>query len=871
MRGTNLSKSPTRVLAFVAVIAAFGTAAAPAHAVTKTLTYSCTWPGIGAQDLTVAYDAAIAAISPVGRPTGETPVNVRILGKGDTGISAQVVGAVSLEGRLTADAQISGPGVLETKPLVVDLSRTVVPGSGDVPFDGSGAFGSVTFAAPGATSIGVDAPLLTMVAFGSDGRPIVIDPEFLGVPQIDADPKTFEVPCGPKSTSQDSTLATGTAAQSDDFTAPAAPGKPIAASVTHRGASISWPLSVEADVLSYEVTYVSGLGTSATRVASGASALLTGLAASTTYEVSVRARDAAGNWSPASATTVLTTSSAPVGGTGPTTPELFPDAATDTLVNLYWRTSTDDTGVAKYDVLQDGVKVGEVVGANHYTFRNLTPATSYEFQVIAYDLDGNATPGNKLTVRTGVAGGGVVPKPVAYVTATPLSTSLAASWYGAEDDGPLRYEVSLNGAVVTTTSQLNYKFQALTPDTEYEIGVRAVDSAGNFSTMVTDRWRTKPIVTPTPTPTPVAPTSTGPVATPKLLNYTCQVPGAGNAPVSVEYGAVQRGTSAHWDVTATVVVTPELAGTLATRGTASVGGKISAKTTFWGPNGAKTQVPVAFALPKQSAGSRWTTSTTVVGPVALGDGPVAWTVDLADLNLGLLDFLGNPIVVPVDSDPDANPNTLDLPCQPTQAGQDMRIKQLVVSGGGTTVSDATPPVTCATATDASVVDYGYALTGSATLKTLAKGSLPLTGSIAAKLGAPSGCFSGDLLLNKTSGNLVALGFLPVTAQVQIVATEKVTGQLAGGVLKANAKVRIKLPKVTMFGLQIGGGSSCQAKQVSSIALKSAQPVFLPLSGGPIVGTFTISDLSGCGALTGIISPLTAGKGNAIQLNLAPKP
>ena len=104
------------------------------------------------------------------------------------------------------------------------------------------------------------------------------------------------------------------------------------------------------------------------------------------------------------------------------------------------------------------------------------------------------------------------------------------------------------------------------------------------------------------------------------------------------------------------------------------------------------------------------------------------------------------------------------------------------------------------------IAYGYALSGSATLKTLVKGVLPLKGGIAAKLGVPSGCFSGDLTLNQSSANLVALGFLPVTATVNIVATEKVTGTLKSGSLLANAKVRIKLPVVKLFGLQIGGGT-----------------------------------------------------------------
>ena len=86
---------------------------------------------------------------------------------------------------------------------------------------------------------------------------------------------------------------------------------------------------------------------------------------------------------------------------------------------------------------------------------------------------------------------------------------------------------------------------------------------------------------------------------------------------------------------------------------------------------------------------------------------------------------------------------------------------------------------------------------------------------------------------------------------------------------ANAKVRIHIPSVTLLGIPLGGGGSCQTKQLSVINLQSTDAVFYPTKGGPIAGSLAISDLTGCGFLNGIISPLTAGKGNAIALNLTP--
>ena len=297
------------------------------------------------------------------------------------------------------------------------------------------------------------------------------------------------------------------------------------------------------------------------------------------------------------------------------------------------------------------------------------------------------------------------------------------------------------------------------------------------------------------------------------------------------------------------------------------------------------------------------------------------TVDKITLNLVARKADGSKIILPkaatVVSDSDGDPETFDVPCTLAPATQDTTLATINVTGGPTptvtptktptptatptatptptitptktptptvtptktptptvtptkTPTPTTTPTTTPTGSDSTIVDYAYNLQGSATLKNLVKGSLPLKGGITAKLGLPSGNFTGALNLDGTTGNLTALGFLPVVAKVNLVPTAPVTGSLVNGVLKANAKVRIKLPSVTLFGLPLAGGTTCQAKDVSSINLKSTAAFFNPIDGGPIAGTFTISDLTGCGFLTGIVSPLTAGSGNAIVLNLTSK-
>ncbi|MBJ7470834.1 MAG: fibronectin type III domain-containing protein [Solirubrobacteraceae bacterium] len=161
------------------------------------------------------------------------------------------------------------------------------------------------------------------------------------------------------------------------------------------------------------------------------------------------------------------------------------------------------------------------------------------------------------------------------------------------------------------------------------------------------------------------------------------------------------------------------------------------------------------------------------------------------------------------------------------------------------------------------------LAGSATLKTLTKGTLPLKGSLRANLSLATGSFSADLTLADTQGRLTALGFLPVTAKIGFVPSGKTTGTLLDGVLSSNSKVRIKVKEVKLFGsIPLAGGNNCQTKSLSDINLRSTG-AFTVQQGGNLAGTFAISDLNGCGVLNGLVSPLTAGSGNTITLKLTP--
>ncbi len=137
------------------------------------------------------------------------------------------------------------------------------------------------------------------------------------------------------------------------------------------------------------------------------------------------------------------------------------------------------------------------------------------------------------------------------------------------------------------------------------------------------------------------------------------------------------------------------------------------------------------------------------------------------------------------------------------------VKAFDAAGNQSAASDALSVKTAALPT---VEQYSYRLSGTTEIKTLTRGSLPLTGGINAEYNPGSGAVSADLTLNPTQGNLTALGFLPVTAQVQFAPVGKTTGSIAGnGGVTTNSKVTIKLPKITLFGLQLAGGTGCQTQ------------------------------------------------------------
>jgi hypothetical protein len=369
------------------------------------------------------------------------------------------------------------------------------------------------------------------------------------------------------------------------------------------------------------------------------------------------------------------------------------------------------------------------------------------------------------------------------------------------------------------------------------------------------------------------------------LNYSCVYPLIGAQPLSIAINAdipssvPANGPSGVFDIKATATASGNTPSGINILGAKTLEGTGRATATLNAPGvtGLALRVPITIAqqtVPGTTANLKILATGSTPSIFLPTAGAANVTVQDLTLNLTAKDASGNAIPLGSATDSDSNPDTFDVNCTQV-AGQNQTLANFTVSDPGTAA--ATPPASVQPAAPAAApwtaqstgIDYNYGLAGSATLKTLIQGVLPLSGSIGAHLSLPTGAFTGDLTLAPASGGLKALGILPVTAAVALVPTGPVTGTLANGVLKAVAKVNIKLTSVKLAGIPLVNGPTCRALNVSTINLQSTDKFFYPLSGGTLAGAFTISNLVGCGPLNGLVSPLAAGGGNAIALKLTP--
>lgn len=166
----------------------------------------------------------------------------------------------------------------------------------------------------------------------------------------------------------------------------------------------------------------------------------------------------------------------------PTTPaNLSSPSHTSATVNLSWTASTDNTGVAGYNIYNGGTYVGATTtpSSTSYTVIGLTPNTTYSFTVRAKDGAGNlSAASNALSVTT--ASPPAPPTNLALTSST--LTSLTLSWSPPSNlSGVVGYNLYVGSKQVAATSGTTYTLTNLLPNRTYSVTVRSFDAAGSTS------------------------------------------------------------------------------------------------------------------------------------------------------------------------------------------------------------------------------------------------------------------------------------------------------------------------------------------------------------------------------------------------------
>ncbi|MFF2407569.1 PQQ-dependent sugar dehydrogenase [Streptomyces sp. NPDC058092] len=214
---------------------------------------------------------------------------------------------------------------------------------------------------------------------------------------------------------------------SSNTEAPTAPGQPSCTAITENSLTLNWGAATDnVGVAAYDIyehgnKLAEAAGTATTKN-------LTGLTPDTTYNITLFARDAAGNVSSVSPIVDCTTlrSSDTTAPSAPGT--LSTSGLTANSVVLNWGASTDDKAVTAYEVRSGSTVYKIVTGtppATTTTLTGLACASPYTLGVAAKDAAGNASPpGNTVTFTTPpCATDGGVPSGI-----TTVSTGWSIPW-----------------------------------------------------------------------------------------------------------------------------------------------------------------------------------------------------------------------------------------------------------------------------------------------------------------------------------------------------------------------------------------------------------------------------------------------------------
>jgi chitodextrinase len=289
-----------------------------------------------------------------------------------------------------------------------------------------------------------------------------------------------------------------------DTTPPSQPTGLAVSGSTRTSISLTWGASTDDVGVTGYRTLVNG---SAVSTSAQLASTVSGLSCGTGYTLEVEAYDAAGNRS-GRASVVASTVACPDTQAPSQPSNVVATSRTATSIALGWNASTDNVGVAGYDLYRGGAAAG-TSSTSSAIFSGLACNTNYTLAVDSYDAAGNRSAQTVVMVSTTACPDTSAPTAPTGLAASNVSqTGLTLTWNASSDNtGVTGYDVYRNGTKMTTTTSTSASQSGLACNTSYTFGVVARDAASNVSSQATLSVQTAACAAPPPPPPPPPPTT----------------------------------------------------------------------------------------------------------------------------------------------------------------------------------------------------------------------------------------------------------------------------------------------------------------------------------------------------------------------------